>query len=195
MGIRKDILDRTSEAGWSSAVSDVIYRTYRYAERRKLQGACHALSLAMYVALSELGFSPDLCVGECDSNDGMKPFDHSWIVLYGKIIDVAISMPLPPVESFCGIVVGDIDISTGERVDVSYGIRTSVGFVPDTQTVLSLPFVRYMDGFPFERRGLWTVVGRILDKQVNVSELRSKYHDVSRTVVSTGDVRELPLSI
>lgn len=142
----------------------------------------------MYVALSELGFCPSLCIGECNANNGLKPFDHSWVVLDGKIVDVAISRPLPPVKPFCGVVVGDIDVSTGKKINVLYGICTPVGFAPDTQVVLNRSFVWYMDSFPFERRGgLWTVVGRVLDKQVNVSALRDKYRGTVRTVVRLGE--------
>lgn len=45
-------------------------------------------------------------------------------------------------------------------------------------------FVRYMDMFPGEKRnGLWTVVGRILDKQVDVNMLRMKYKNVQRVII------------
>lgn len=183
--IRKSIADAVSASGWPSKVNDIIYRTWQYAERRNFCGACHALSSAMYVALSECGLQPALCIGECVS-EGEKAFDHSWIELNGKVIDIAISMPLPPTKCFSGVVVGNVDVNTGRKTVIQYGIKTSVGFGPETQVVLSLPFVQYMDMFPNERHGLWTVSGRILNTTVNVDKLRRKYRKVVRIVRDEG---------
>ena len=34
-----------------------------------------------------------------------------------------------------------------------------------------------MDAFPVCKNGLWDVVGIVLDKKINISELRLKYQD------------------
>lgn len=153
MGMRKDISDCAVKAGWPPEAADAIYRTYQYTERRKLYGGCHSLSSILYAALSELGFSPELCIGECAViGNIIKPFDHSWVLLDGKVIDIAISLPLPHVTPFCGSVVGNVDVQTGQISVVRYGIVTGIGFEPDTKMILSRSYVQYMNDFPFEHR-------------------------------------------
>lgn len=188
MGIRRDISNYAAQAGWPVEVADVIYRTYQYAERRGLHGGCHSLSSILYAALCELGFSPELCIGECAVSDGSaKPFDHSWVSLDGKVIDIAISLPLPHVKPFCGLVVGGIDVTTGQISVVQYGIVTGIGFGPETKVILGRSYLQYMNDFPFERRnGAWTAVGRVLDRQLDVSVMRSKYAAVQRKIVTDG---------
>lgn len=65
---------------------------YRYMERKQWRGACHALCAALYVFLSVIGYKNDLCIGEVLGQE--LYFDHSWISLDDKMIDLAISMTL-----------------------------------------------------------------------------------------------------
>lgn len=81
-----------SANGYDDRISDVLCNLNRYMQRKQWWGACHASCSALYVALSELGYSPKLCIGEM-MGQGLY-FDHSWIELNGKIIDMAISMTL-----------------------------------------------------------------------------------------------------
>ena len=56
-------------------------------------GACHVSTSVLYVVFSELGYDVKLFVGEIQKL-GEKPFDHSWITLDGKIIDIAVIIAL-----------------------------------------------------------------------------------------------------
>ena len=187
MGVRKDISDIVNKNNWPDAVSDVLYRTLMYVERRQIYGCCHLLSSVLYVALCELGLSPNLYIGECQfqtkgPSDRLLVFDHSWVCLDNKVIDIAISMPLPYTPRFCGVIIGDIDIETGMHHMVKYGAKSDIGFDSDTKQILSCSFKRYMDMFPGERRGAWTIVGRILNKTINVDELQHKYGNTVRQI-------------
>lgn len=182
IGLRQSIMNQVVANGWAEDVGVAIYRTAQYMNRKDLYGACHALSSALYVALCELNMNPDLCVGECVGPD-IKPFDHSWLLLDKKVVDIAISKPLPHVNAYDNIVVGGIDVVTGTFPYTIYGIKTEIGFGMETKHLISIPFVRYMDMFPGEaRNGLWTVVGRILNKQIDASVLRAKYKNVQRHI-------------
>ena len=77
----------------SQECTNAVIRIYDCMIEKNYIGGCHALSSALYVALSELGLSPELCVGECQL-PGTPPFDHSWITVNGEIIDLAVYFPL-----------------------------------------------------------------------------------------------------
>lgn len=166
-------------------VADVICNLYDYMRKRKFIGGCHALSSALYVALSELGQEPILYVGECQL-PGQKPFDHSWICMDGQIIDLAVYMPLTmPINSISGPVIFDIDIVTMKHTTVNYGINTGLPMGEEAKMVIETLFPKYMSAFPRENGGLWTVVKQILlpNKIVSHEYLVEKYKNVKRNFV------------
>ena len=166
-------------------VADTICNLYDYMRKINFIGGCHALSSVLYVALSELGQKPVLYVGECQL-PGDQPFDHSWICIDGKIIDLAIYMPLTGhINSVSGPVVFDIDTVTMKHTAVNYGINTGLPLGHDTKIVIETSFSQYMSGYPRERGGLWTVVQKILppDKVISRELLVEKYKNVDRNFV------------
>ena len=139
-------------AGYKENIAYVLCNLSEYMKRKHWWGACHARSSALYVALSELGYNPKLCIGEM-LGQGLY-FDHSWIDLDGQILDVAISMTLlggTPVSE--PIVFGKC-IRSGQEPMIKYGVPGR-GIEGETLLVNSLPFVEYMDNFPDEKNGLW----------------------------------------
>ena len=56
------------------------------------RGFCHASASILCVCLTEIGLSPKLYIGE--ENISNKYFDHSWIGLDNKVIDLAVALPL-----------------------------------------------------------------------------------------------------
>lgn len=166
-------------------IADAICNLYDYMRKRKLIGGCHALSSALYVALSELGQEPVLYVGECQL-PGQKPFDHSWICIDDQIIDLAVYMPLTmSINSISGPVIFDIDIVTMKRTTVNYGINTGLPMEAESMMVIDTSFHQYMSAYPMEDGGLWTVVKQILlpNKIVSCEYLLEKYKDVERVFV------------
>ena len=178
-----DLIRKTAfDQGIKAPVADVFANLMLYIEGKRWRGACHACSSALYIALRECGLEPELCIGECRYGVGGIPFDHSWIRLDGKVFDVACAMRLDTGLPICAPVIGDIDVETGEPTDMCYGIMFR-GLDMEAQMVCELPFVDYMDGYPNERDGLWTVVGSCLGRAVNVSSLRRRYSNVERVYV------------
>lgn len=184
--VRKRIQTIAKENGLSEQIQFVLLNLFDYMMKKQIYGCCHALSSALYVALCELGESPQLYVGECFTSKE-EPFDHSWITLNGKIIDIAIYMPLSQkCNSVTGVVVMDIDTSTQKKVDTQYGYETGLDFDYETKVLIQTPFVEYMNAYPFERNGLWTVVQMILSDtfEFDVNTIKDKYANTERIIYS-----------
>jgi len=167
-------------AGYKEELADVLCNLNGYMQRKQWWGACHASCSALYVAVSELGYSPKLCIGEL-MGQGLY-FDHSWIEIDGHILDIAISMTLlggAPVSE--PIVLGK-NIRTGQEPIIKYGVPGR-GIEGETLIVKNLPFVDYMDNFPDEKNGLWGVVQELLGRKVDITAFREKYKNVDRVIV------------
>lgn len=178
------IKDTVAENGYPSKLSDTICAMLRYMKKNNLLGACHATASAMYVALSEQGFKTELCVGEIGSPD-MSPFDHSWVTVDDKVIDLACYMPLPNSAGITNAsypIVLSTDVVTKSTPKLTYGVETGLGFDFQTQQLLRMPFVDYLDNYPFEKNGLWTVIQRISPVPINYRTLREKYSNVQRKI-------------
>lgn len=180
--IRKRIQMIAQENGLSEQVQFVLVNLFDYMMKKHMYGCCHAFSSALYVALCELGESPQLCVGEC-FNPKEKPFDHSWVLLNGKVIDIAIYMPLTQrCNSITGVVIMDVDTVTRAKSDTEYGYKTGLGFGYETEVVINTPFEEYMNAYPFERNGLWAVVKMILPDTIefDIDKAKVKYANTER---------------
>lgn len=178
------IKDTVAKNGYPSKLSDTICAMLRYMKKNNLLGGCHATASAMYVALSEQGFKTELCVGEIGSPD-MSPFDHSWVTVDDKVIDLACYMPLPNPAGITNAsypIVLSTDVVTKSTPKLTYGVETGLGFDFQTQQLLRMPFVDYLDNYPFEKNGLWTVIQRISPVPINYRTLREKYSDVQRKI-------------
>ena len=155
-------------------LANTIYNLYSYIKENNWQGACHASCAALYVALTELGFSPRLCAGEVDAYDFI--FDHSWLELDGKIIDVAVAFTLID-RQISNVVVFDVDIFTKEPPKTVYRTSRGIGLDVDASLATSIPFCVYMDNFPDAPNGLWSVVEYLLGHKIDIVTLRTKYHN------------------
>ena len=182
-----DLIRKTArEQDMDASVIDVFANLMTYIEEKRWQGACHACSSALYVALCERGLDPRLCIGECRYGADGIPFDHSWIELDGKPFDVACAMRLDTGAPICAPVIGGVDVEMGESTEMRYGIEF-LGLGQDAMTVYLTPFADFMDGYPYERDGLWTIVGRCLGETVDVDELRRRYAHTARDCVRRGE--------
>ena len=73
-------------------------------------------------------------------------------------------------------VIFDVDSYTGEKYELEYGIYYT-GLDRNAEYIMHTSFCDYMDAFPACENGLWGVVSIVLDKKINISELRLKYQD------------------
>ena len=163
-------------AGSAPEAARIAGRTAGYMLRKDLHGACYALSCAMWIALREEGLDPVLRLGACACGDGPDPgvpFDHGWIVLDGKPLDVAIAMPAGNPGWERGPVAAGVDLDTGRPCRVAYGVPKPPG--ADIEAILAMGFGRYCDWFPRERDGIWTVAAMIIGRGARADRLRRKY--------------------
>ena len=180
MSIPDRIKQAVKESGYNEDIGNVLANMYRYMERRQWWGACHASCAALYVCLSEIGYKPKLCIGEV-LGQGLY-FDHSWISLDDKMIDLAISMTMLGGAPASGVIILGKDIKTGLPPILDYGVPGR-GIEDQAKFVMELPFNQYMDSFPDEKDGLWGVVREVLCADVNIPSLREKYKDTKRVLI------------
>ena len=180
MSIPDCIKEAVKENGYKEDLGIILTSMYRYMQKRQWWGACHASCAALYVCLSEVGYKPDLCIGEL-LGQGMY-FDHSWITLDDKIIDLAINMTLIGGAPASEVIVLGKNVKTGAYPVMDYGVPGR-GIEDQAKFVMELPFVQYMDSFPDEKDGLWGVVREVLDADIDIPFLREKYKDTKRKLV------------
>ena len=183
--IKNNIQKTIREYGYDENVTKVIIGLYDYMTENKFFGGCHVLSSVLYVAFSGLGFKTGIFVGECEKK-GEKPFDHSWITVDNKIVDLAIYFPLTQkINSISGPVIFGLDAINLNDVKTAYGINTGLPMSIDTQRVINMSFIEYMDNFPKEPCGLWSVLERVLPSSYHfdLDELRRKYSNTTRQFV------------
>lgn len=166
--------------GYDASVTEVLCNLLRYMEEKKWIGACHATASVLYVVFSEMGLNPRICIGEVATRT--FAFDHSWITIDDKIIDLACYMTLASGMPVSNPVVFDRDVIFKQKPDLKYGIQTASGLGPDAKGVISMPFGEYMQKFPNGRDGLWSIVKMLLP-EVNIDFVKEKYKSIERIVV------------
>lgn len=184
-----NIYDKISEvissSGYKAELAEVLNNLLHYMREESWIGACHATSATLFVALSEIGYSPELCVGEVSCRDFI--FDHSWIKIDDKIIDLAVSMALQDVE-VSGPIVLDKNVITMKRYDCKYGIKDGEGLDIAAERIMNMPFNNYMDAFPGGKNGLWSVVEKILPGKFYVENIKEKYIGTKWIYISSDEI-------
>lgn len=178
--VYKQIEQIVHDNNYDNKLAQVLCELLKYMKVNQWIGACHATSSVLFVALSELGYSPKLCVGEVRYNGLL--FDHSWIELDSKIIDLAISMPLQNLNISAPIVL-DTNAVTLQRYDYEYGVNDGQGLDLEAKNIMEVPFRIYMDSYPKLTNGLWEVANIVLKENFDISKLRSKYKNVERNYI------------
>ena len=173
--IRKTV----QKSGYDDKVGDTFANLFRYMNDKRWYGACHATCSVLSVCLTELGYSPQLCIGEAIADTLL--FDHSWIVMDKKVVDLAIALPLAGDDSF-GPVILDTNVQTMKKYTLRYGIKAQ-GLDTQAQHVMDMAFGDYMSQYPDEKEGLWGVVKKVFPGKVCIDELKEKYHNVNREYI------------
>ncbi|MCR4704053.1 MAG: SEC-C domain-containing protein [Saccharofermentans sp.] len=180
MTIPDRIKKAVNESGYKEDIGNILANMYLYMEKKQWWGACHATASALYVCLSEIGYAPELCIGEV-LGKGLY-FDHSWINVDDKIIDLAISMTLLGGAPASEVIVLGKEIKTGLPPILDYGVPGR-GIEDQARFVMEIPFVQYMDNFPDEKDGLWGVVREVLNTDTDILSLREKYKETKRVLI------------
>ncbi len=166
------------ENGYDKNLSSILISFYKYIYNNQWSGACHAISSVLYVVLVENGYKPEICIGEVLKDNYI--FDHSWIELDGKIIDIAISLTLDGTYISAPVIL-DINIEKKEKSKIKYGVNRK-GIEGEAQLVSQCPFSLYMDMFPYNDKGLWGIVKELLNKEIDIQKMKIKYQDIKRKI-------------
>lgn len=156
-------------------VRETFFAILRFIHMNDWQGACHASSALLYILLREQKYNADLFIGEAGVNS--VAFDHSWIEIDGKVYDAAISNTLIK-EIRIAPVMANIDLSTGNKCEITYGINSSQGYDSHAQAISKVPFSYYMDNFPEHPKGLWGLakdMGKGIGVSINLGKVKTKY--------------------
>ena len=170
---------------YKEEVADAILNLYDYMITNKWIGACHAVSAVLYIALKELGCNVTIKIGECKFEGGL-PFDHSWIEIDEKNIDLAIFMPLDEnMGKYGSLNICGFDVLTMAPHKVLYGVNSGRPFSRETEVAIKSSLSKYMDLFPGEKGGLWTVLDNIYpyENELNICQLKLKYDSIFRDLV------------
>lgn len=166
------------ENGYDKNLSSILITFYKYMANNQWRGACHAISSVLYVILVENGYKPEICIGEVQKDNYI--FDHSWIELDGKIIDIAIGLTLDGTYISAPVIL-DINIESEEKNKIKYG-ATGNGIEGEALFVSQCPFNLYMDMFPYNDKGLWGIVEKLINKEINIQKMKIKYQNVKRKI-------------
>lgn len=166
------------DAGLSIDAAEGLSRIMEYMIRTDLMGACHSISCVVYIALTELGYAPELLIGEVLTDNGL-PFDHSWVEIDDKAIDLAIWKNMQG-NMICNPIVMNIDVITGKPHNLSYGIHY-LGLDDQASFVQSLSVNEYMNSHPDGRDKLWNLVALFLNKDIDIDALHERYKTSYRT--------------
>lgn len=163
----------------SSPDCDKIIKTFfevlKFIHQNHWEGACHATSAILYILLKEQGIDARLYIGECQQSSFV--FDHSWVEINGEVADAAISMTLIQGMSFPPVL-RNIDLSTGKKTRIIYGVHSGQGYDQFASAIRDLPFFMYMDNFPSHPQGLWGFVKEIGTKlriKTDLQKMKAKY--------------------
>ena len=156
-------------------IAKTFFEILKFIHKNNWDGACHATSAIMYVLLKEQGIDARLYIGECQH--GSFAFDHSWVEINGEVVDAAISLTWIQGMSFPPVL-RNIDLESGEKTKIIYGVHSGRGYDQSSSTIRDLPLCMYMDNFPNHPEGLWGIakdIGTRLRIKTNLVKMKGKY--------------------
>ncbi len=118
-------------------------------------------------------------MGEIRKNSHL--FDHSWIELEGKIIDLAICMTMQNGMALNAPLILNIDLDSKQNHNIKYGVK-EYGLDEPALSISQRPFNEYMDAYPNNKKGLWGIVETILNINIDIKLFKEKYKNVKRKV-------------
>ncbi|WP_109479868.1 hypothetical protein [Paraburkholderia sp. C35] len=161
--------------------------------RPPFAGGCHNTSAVLYMLLREAGLSEDnlaLCVGEVIGDEAwrrywlgrsgrMPRFDHSWVEVSGKVLDVAVCVPGPTGGFAGGPVFGGVDLGSDAVPKIKFGIASNDALDDDARMVNGMNLRQYQD---HQDRMRHTSMAELVQSVYGLDgkSLIAKYGDVRR---------------
>lgn len=109
----------------ANIIKRVFIDVYDYVVKLSLCGECYSISAVLYIILNELGLRPLIFLGTCKyKNQSIRPFYHSWVVLYDRIIDIACMYQLSVDKVYEPLLLSKT-VFTHRHPDIVYGIQNN----------------------------------------------------------------------
>lgn len=121
------------------AVKTTLISAYDFIVENQFQGGCHLISAILFMLLSEQGYEPIAKTGEVGTADYL--FDHSWLELDGKVIDLTIMNTLDDNKKLPPVVMNK-SVSSGLEPDYKYGVSPNLD--GNTQLILAQSICQYI---------------------------------------------------
>lgn len=178
--LKKQIDKITEENNLDKYVAVIFEDFYDDMDKKGLiQGGCHFLSSILHVILNEFDIDNELCLGNVEMKGCI--FSHSWIYIKGKVFDIAIMRTNRSEISLNGVVFASVDLSTGNRPEINYGIYSDQDLVDSTgKQVKKLTLGEYFRNNPYGEQFVWNYIAdfcKMKKKFVNIRRLKEKYTD------------------
>jgi hypothetical protein len=151
------------------------------------RGACHESCGVLYVLLNELGLECEWRLGGVKFKDEKTTdgkaicFDHSWILLHGKIIDLAICRTNAPSFDKAPTVM-DRNIENSEEPFAVYDYTSGQDDDIHAARVKATPLSSYFDKSSLHKKlGTWLFIQQISGKVMqpaSIVSLRKKYNGI-----------------
>lgn len=130
---------------------------FQFVDEQGWSGACHPSVTVLFAICERLGIQAIPCIGETSINGAF--FDHSWLLINGKVFDVAIVWPLN--ESFAtGPIFNNIDLFEQVETDIEYGVYFS-GVDEQATMIYKQTLYDYIDAAP--NNLLWSLISLICE--------------------------------
>ncbi|MBY8066505.1 lasso peptide biosynthesis protein [Vibrio fluvialis] len=152
------------------------------------RGACHDLSTAFYMTLSEYDLKPTLCTGvvRSESND---LFDHSWVEINNKIYDFAICYPLTQGKVVSPPIFASKNLDNKMDSNLTYGVK-NIELDDTTLNIVESTINEYANSRPHSHKDMYEIAaefGSIIPhnpnrKNLDPKKLKEKYSSHKRTL-------------
>ena len=130
---------------------------FQFIDEQGWSGACHPSVAVLFAICKKLGIQATPCIGEAGINGAA--FDHSWLLINGKVFDVAIVWPLN--ESFAtGPIFNGIDLYEQREAEIDYGAFFR-GLDNEAKTIFAKDIYTYIIEAPNDL--LFDLIGSIGD--------------------------------
>lgn len=121
------------------AVKNTLLGAFDFIVENQFQGGCHLISAVLFMLLSDQGYEPIVKTGEVGISDYV--FDHSWIELDGKIIDLTIMNTLDDNKKLPPVIMNQ-SVSSGIEPNYNYGVSPNLDL--EAQLVLAQSIGKYI---------------------------------------------------
>lgn len=171
-----------SSEGCDKDMSNILETVWKIMEENNWIGACHATTSIIYILLSEFGYKPKIYIGELTLPNSFNKFDHSWVEVDGKVIDLAIALPLNPASSQEPVIMGKEAFSNKIPKMIYKSSSHPPKLDAQAQKVKEMPIYTYLEEAPGQIYGFFNQVLQDIIPTLSHENIKEKYSNVYRKV-------------